>query len=236
MRLKPIAPKPYNGDADDTVFYMFLVECNNYMRQSGLDKYPRQQVERMPSFLTDKASKFYMQFVGDSPHTWTLDRFFVKLMEYCFPPDYRQRQRTRFTKLKQGDKSIIDFHHEIELLSTLLGDVSERERVQRLWYGVKPDYKEQLHLKELNSEYSTYKKVLSTLLAIEASRISAYGSTEVTRTQRNNGNGQSATKKSKSGNGVNGYGNDAGRGQSASSGPKPSSGAGNAGKIGRAHV
>ena len=182
--VKPIEPKTYNGEADDEAFFKFIIESKQYMHQSGLDMQPHEQVGRMSSFLTGKASKFYMQEVGVAPHRWTLDAFFQGLIDYCFPADYRQQQRKRFRNCRQGDRPVQDFNHELTTLSIMLMDISEREMVNRLWFGTYPEYQSALYLEYLDPEFSSYEDVLEMLKLVEMAHQNV-GGVAATR----NGNG-----------------------------------------------
>ena len=165
--VKPIEPRHYDGVADESIFYKFTIKCRQYLDQSGLYLYPKEQVGHLASFLTGKASQFYLQHIGMHPQCWMLDEFFDRLIDYCFPSDYHRCLRARFAQCRQGSRTIQEFADEIQTITTMLGDVSEREKVNKLWFGTHKVYRPGLRWSKLTPENSSFKDVLEMLLVSE---------------------------------------------------------------------
>lgn len=167
--VKATPPSKYNGEPNSTVFYKFIVDAMQYIRQSGLMPLKSEHVPRLSPFLTDTAAEFYMHEVGAKAHRWRLDDFFRGLMNYCFPADYAGQQRRRFENCNQDDRPVRDFLHELQELKTILGDISNRELVNRAWFGAEPYIQRQLYLDGFDPEVSEYRVVAKRMVTIEQS-------------------------------------------------------------------
>ncbi|KAJ6521849.1 hypothetical protein B0H19DRAFT_1203452, partial [Mycena capillaripes] len=82
MLLKPIPPSRYNGEPE------------------------AEQVYFVSYYLDGKALDFYNQVVVPDEDAWTLKRFFTELFNFCFPVDYRNKQRKRLDRCFQGSKEV----------------------------------------------------------------------------------------------------------------------------------
>jgi hypothetical protein len=80
-------PTPYNGEARAHIYETWTFETNNYFTIAG---YPEHiNVRLISSYLSGKASKWYMNFVAPNPDKWTMAKIGRELFEYCFPEDIR---------------------------------------------------------------------------------------------------------------------------------------------------
>lgn len=132
--LKPREPTPYDGKADYHEFHKFLDEATNYV--NGYHLTPDRYVKAIAPFLKHKAYKFYTMMVAKDSTAWDLERFFRSLFNFCFPVDFRTRMRVTLHEKVQGRLSVQEFVCEIEELFMMVGLVSPRDRVQKLWYGL----------------------------------------------------------------------------------------------------
>jgi hypothetical protein len=82
----------------------YCVQAHAYVK-AGLVKATR-HVEVLESTLTGIAAKFWRRYVSMDPLEWTLDRFVKQMFNYCFPPDWFERQRILFEKCRQGNRSV----------------------------------------------------------------------------------------------------------------------------------
>lgn len=82
---------------------------------------------------------------------WRLPDFFTELFNHCFPVNFR----TEF--------------YELSELWNMIGDIDERQRVDRLWFGLKLDIQRELWMKGLNPEISSFNDVLAAAEIIEIS-------------------------------------------------------------------
>ncbi|KAG1868352.1 hypothetical protein DFJ58DRAFT_624112, partial [Suillus subalutaceus] len=60
--------------------------------------------------------------------------------------------------------------YELSELWNMIGDIDERQRVERLWFGLKTDIQRELWKKELNLEVSGFNEVLAAAEIIEISQ------------------------------------------------------------------
>jgi hypothetical protein len=91
---------------------------------------------------------------------WTVEKFFIELFNYCFPVDYRSRQREKLNCFYQGNHRVQDYVAELNNLFTTVGFADKRKRVTKLWYGFRPSIQKALWGDKLNPETSKWKKVV----------------------------------------------------------------------------
>jgi hypothetical protein len=102
---------------------------------------------------------------------WTLNNFFTEMFNYCFPSNYRTQMCNKLEKLAQGyNQSVIEFVYELEELFNLIGAISERDRVLKLWNGLRFDLQTALWRDGLHPEVSTWEEVVGQAETIEISR------------------------------------------------------------------
>jgi len=127
------------------------------------------------NFLTGKAYTFWVNTVSNNPLEWTLEELFKELFNYCFPVDYRLQMREKLRNSYQGNRSVRDYVHELENLFLLVGFVSERERVNKLWHGLNENIQRELWKKELTPTTSTWSEVRETAEIIEIAERIGWG-------------------------------------------------------------
>lgn len=167
MGAKAIAPTPYDGEASMSKISKFVAEINLYMRQTGLEMIPEEQVGILPSFLKGKAMDFYRQKVGVDDQQWTLPEFFEELINYCFPATYVEDLRKQFHTSKQGRRNMHKYLHDMQELANSIGDVSDRELIHRIWDGTHSEYQRQLRLDCLSPETVSLEDLRNRLESIE---------------------------------------------------------------------
>jgi hypothetical protein len=136
IRIKPIAPKEYNGGADARAYHHFVRESEAYLRDGKVKG--RRRIFLLSYYLTDKAYDFYTQKVANNEPDWTLSAFYDELFNYCFPVDYRMQLRKTLARCHQNDKSVAEYTHELNELFNMIGDIPERDQVLKFWNGVQP--------------------------------------------------------------------------------------------------
>lgn len=136
VRIKPIAPKEYNGQADARTYHRFVRESEAYLRDGRVKG--RRRIFLLSYYLTDKAYDFYMQKVANDEERWTLTQFYEGLFNYCFPVDYRMQLRKTLARCHQNDRSVTEYVHELQELFNMIGDIPEHEQVLKFWNGSRP--------------------------------------------------------------------------------------------------
>jgi len=91
MTLKPIPPTEYNGVVDPQKFHRFIMEGIAYVRDGHVPA--KKCVFILSHYLTGRAHEFYTREVAGDPYQWRLPKFFKELFNYCFPIDFRTKQR-----------------------------------------------------------------------------------------------------------------------------------------------
>ena len=164
IRTKP--PKEYDGTPDSSSYLRFVRESEAYVTDGRV--HPDRCVRVVAYHLEGKAYDFYVQKVADNEEKWTLHEFYLELFNYCFPVDYRMQMRKKLNRCYQGEnKTIIEYTYELLELFNMIGDISERDKVIKFWYGVKPIIQKGLWKDNLNPDVSTWEDVVARAEVIE---------------------------------------------------------------------
>ena len=157
LRIKPIAPKEYDGKADARTYHRFVRESEAYLRDGRVRG--RRRIFLLSYYLTDKAYDFYTQRVTNDERKWTLTQFHEGLFNYCFPVDYHMQLRKMLARCHRNDRSVTEYVHELQELFNMVGDIPEHEQVLKFWNGARPIIQKGLWSDNLNPETSTWARV-----------------------------------------------------------------------------
>jgi hypothetical protein len=163
--LKPIAPKEYDGLPDARNYHRFITEGTDYVMTGKVAVHRRVFV--LSYYLSGRAYDFYTQKVAINVYEWTLQDFFEEMFNYCFPINYRLRQREKLKRSFQNEKSVSEYCYELEELYNMIGTIDVREKVIKLWFGLRGIIQKGLWRDGLNPEVSTWDQVKNTALIIE---------------------------------------------------------------------
>ncbi|KAG2337930.1 hypothetical protein BDR05DRAFT_894516, partial [Suillus weaverae] len=169
--LKPIPPTEYNSTEDSRAFHRFITEGTAYLEDRNVER--ERRVFTLSRFLKGKAHEFYLRQVSDSPGTWRLDDFFTKLFNYCFPLDYSTKQRKKLYRSYQGDKRVRNYMSELNELWMMIGNIPERDKVVKFWFGLNPSIQNELYKMQLNPEVSSLTKVQKMAEIIELANLAS---------------------------------------------------------------
>jgi len=104
MTLKPIPPTKYDGSVDSKAFHRFITEGTAYVKDGQVPSKKRAFI--LSHYLTGKAHEFYIREVSGDPYGWRLPEFFRELFNYCFPVDFRIKQRRKLLRCYQNDQKV----------------------------------------------------------------------------------------------------------------------------------
>ncbi|KAG5635146.1 hypothetical protein H0H81_012288 [Sphagnurus paluster] len=164
--LNPVAQK-YDGTADARSYHRSVTEGTAYVRDGKVKS--KRQAFVLSYYLKGKAYNFYTQKVSVNSSQWTLQEFYQELFNYCFPINYRLKQREKLWRSFQNDKSVTEYIYELEELYIMIGIIDERERVMKLWHGLRTDIQKALWRERLNPEISSWEEVCEAAQIIEIS-------------------------------------------------------------------
>ena len=153
----------YDGAPDARAFNRFVTEGTAYVVDGQVPR--NRRVFVLSYYLTKIAYDFYVQKVNFSD--WKLQEFFEELFNYCFPVDYRMTQRLKLKKCFQNDKRVSAYVHELKELYNMIGAVDKREKVIKLWDGLRSSIQQGLWRDLLNPETSTWEEVVYHAAIIE---------------------------------------------------------------------
>ncbi|KAG5634250.1 hypothetical protein H0H81_002698 [Sphagnurus paluster] len=164
-------PVKYNGQAVLTDYHRFIREATFYAK-----KIPKEdRIIVLSHYLDGKAYEFYNLKVASKENKWSLKDFFAGIFDYCFPVNYRMQMRQKLHHCHQNGRTVEQYAHELEQLFEIIGVKNKREKVIKLWYGLRQSLREALWCYELNPEVSTWDEVLSKALIVEISRSDGNG-------------------------------------------------------------
>ncbi|KZV96366.1 hypothetical protein EXIGLDRAFT_816946 [Exidia glandulosa HHB12029] len=133
-QMKMKQPRVYDGRADLDVFDQWCYEVDTWKRLNGIKT--KWIIPLLSSFLSDKASRWYMHNVVLSEENWTMRRFYDELFDHCFPSDFKLLLRKRFARATQGNRDVREYARDLKVMSRRFPDVNERQLIQVLWEGV----------------------------------------------------------------------------------------------------
>ncbi|PSR74038.1 hypothetical protein PHLCEN_2v10177, partial [Hermanssonia centrifuga] len=163
--LKPREPEAYYGRPDVHEFHKFMDECSNYVQGYALAE--ERYVPTLASFLRGKAYKYYTMMVSKDAHSWDLERFFKGLFDFCFPPDFRTSMHEKLQTYYQGRLSVQEYVCGLEELFMMVGFVSPRDRVLRLWNGMLGSIRDEMYRFGLSPEVSSWDEVVAAATRFE---------------------------------------------------------------------
>jgi len=146
-------------------FHQFLTEGIAYVKDGKVERCKR--VFILAHYLKGRAREFYTREVSGDPYHWRLKDFFTELFNYCFPINFRMKQREKLNCCYQNDKSVREYIYKLSELWNMIGDVGERQKVTRLWTGLSATIQTELWKKELNPESLSFCEVKNVAEIIE---------------------------------------------------------------------
>jgi len=165
--LKPIPPKEYDGTPDPRKFNRFVSEGTAYVHDGEVPE--DRQAFVLSYYMTDTAYDYWINKVADDFRSSRLQDFFEGLFNYVFPVNYRSQQRTKLMRFHQNNKKVAQYVHELEELFSMVGSIGKREKVVKLWRGLRPSIQQGLYRDGLNEEVLQWDHVVTQAEIIELS-------------------------------------------------------------------
>ena len=157
-----------------------MTQSMAYLEDGYIPK--RRHVYILSNFLTDKVYTFYTRDVSRDPKRWTAAKFFKALFDDIFPVNFCLKQREKLDKFYQNNKTVKTYVAELAELFTSIGFSDNRERVHKLWKGLRRDIQKELWKEKLNPETTSWKRVARHAEIIELSNsVGVYDSNQRNR-------------------------------------------------------
>lgn len=163
--LKPTAPERYNGEADPIKFSRYAQQCYRYVQEVGFPS--TLQVQHCGDFVDGKALAFYQSNIVPSDKQWTLPEYLRELFLYCFPADFRLRQREKLNKFEQGNLIIKQYASEMSLLFKIVGTSTPQERIDKLFYRMRNWLRHKLMEQRIDPLKNTWDEVMDAATVFE---------------------------------------------------------------------
>ncbi|EMD30706.1 hypothetical protein CERSUDRAFT_101067, partial [Gelatoporia subvermispora B] len=104
--------------------------------------------------------------------------------------------RDRLDRFRQGDRSVLDYVHQLETLMLSAGVLTEQDRVERLWKGFRPSIQSGLFLHHLTPTSSAWDEIVTAAQFIEmAEKAASESRMSGGNHSGGNGDGNSSRKK-----------------------------------------
>ncbi|CAA7270376.1 unnamed protein product [Cyclocybe aegerita] len=157
-QIAPTTPEKYSGEADPMKFYRFATQCARFCREANIPKYDR--ISKCADYLTGKVYKFYTTEVSMDTKGWSMKKFLKGLFNYCLPPDFHLKQSRKLEKMTQGNLQVREYVAELLIVFRTLGSSSTRQRVDKLWNGLRVELQRALWRENLDPQTSSWKEVV----------------------------------------------------------------------------
>ncbi|CAA7270134.1 unnamed protein product [Cyclocybe aegerita] len=115
----PTEPSKYYGDENIDKYMQFVQDFEQYCKEAGIPE--EDQVIKCGHFLGGKARSFYSTMVALNVHEWDLPNFLRELFNWCFPPDFRLKQRKKLENFRQGGMLVSEYAHKLDMLFRIVG-------------------------------------------------------------------------------------------------------------------
>src|SRR6201996_8061559 len=158
MLLKPIPPSRYNGEPNANAIQRFAREARTYVKMGRVPE--NDQVYFISYYLDGKALDFYNQVVIQDEENWDLKRFFIELFEFCFPVDYRNKQRKRLDRCYQGSKDVAAHVAEWAEIYNTIGLEDTQEKIVKLFNSFSYAIQTEIYSQRLDPEVATWDAVV----------------------------------------------------------------------------
>jgi hypothetical protein len=140
--LKPIPPQEYDGAQDAQAFYRFVRQSSAYLKAGRVHE--DEKILYLSYRLKGKALNFHEREVAGNESKWTLEDFFWGLFEYCFPVDFRSRQRDKLNRCFQNQKSISEHTAEWLQIYNMIGLEDNQEKVAKFRRSLNADISQKM--------------------------------------------------------------------------------------------
>jgi hypothetical protein len=100
-------------------YHKYITQCERFCREARLQK--QDQVVKCADYLAGKAYRFYSTVVSMDAENWDLVRFFKELFNYCFPPDFRLKQRKKLESCVQGTHTVTEYAADLLIMFRIVG-------------------------------------------------------------------------------------------------------------------
>ncbi|KAJ7457026.1 hypothetical protein FB451DRAFT_1047817, partial [Mycena latifolia] len=157
MTLKPIPPKRYNGESNANAIQRFARESRAYVKMGHVAA--DEQVFFVSYYLDGRALDFYNQVVEPDDESWALEKFFVELFEFCFPADFRIKQRKRLDRCYQGSKDVAAHVAEWSAIYNTIGLEETQEKVVKLFNSFNQAIQGEIYRDKIDAEVATWEQV-----------------------------------------------------------------------------
>jgi hypothetical protein len=112
-------------------------------------------------YLKDKAADFYNQVVVPEEENYDLEKFFIGLFDFIFPPDFRNTQRKKLNRCFQNEKTVTAHVAEFAQIYSTIGLKHDQEKVVKVWNSFRGEIQQEMYRQNLDPEISSWEAVIN---------------------------------------------------------------------------
>ncbi|KAJ7756503.1 hypothetical protein DFH07DRAFT_959144 [Mycena maculata] len=136
----------------------FAREARTYVKMGRVPM--NEQAYFVSYYLDGRALDFYNQVVAADEASWDLERFFIELFEFCFPADFRNKQRKRLERCYQGSKDVATHVAEWSEIYNTIGLEDTQEKIVKLFNSFTYAIQGEIYRKDVDPETATWDEVV----------------------------------------------------------------------------
>ncbi|KAJ8694286.1 hypothetical protein PTI98_009211 [Pleurotus ostreatus] len=106
----------------------------NFLEDAQVE--PSKQIRMVARYTEGKAHTYYLNVIVDHEEEWSLEAYFRDIFDACFPSNFRESQRRRLYRFRQDTLTVKEYIAELTEIVDLVGDISPREQVVKLFKGL----------------------------------------------------------------------------------------------------
>ncbi|QRV80827.1 Transposon Ty3-G Gag-Pol polyprotein [Ceratobasidium sp. AG-Ba] len=96
-----------------------------------------------------------------------MKKIYQELFDYCFPPDFIEKLRKQYERLRQNDLSVQDYFAKSDQLRKRLHGNDDEQHIIRLFDGIHPEIRAHLRIMQVEPGEVTLEDLKSKAIAIE---------------------------------------------------------------------
>ncbi|QRV82348.1 Transposon Ty3-G Gag-Pol polyprotein [Ceratobasidium sp. AG-Ba] len=158
-------PDSYDGTDDFTAFELSAFNYDNWVLDTKQSE--AEAVRHFSKVLKGKASAWYMAHVATNQRRYTMKKIYQELFDYCFPPDFIEKLRKQYERLRQNDLSVQDYFAKSDQLRKRLHGNDDEQHIIRLFDGIHPEIRAHLRIMRVEPGEVTLEDLKSKAIAIE---------------------------------------------------------------------
>ena len=121
----------------------------------------------MVSYISGKASDFFMDYIVKHENRWVMRTMYEALFDCSFPVNFKEELKAQLSKSARGKRNVRDFVREIEKLASRFPGVDEQTVIQTFWDGLNQNIRIRLIEWDMSPEHTPLEAIIRKAVSIE---------------------------------------------------------------------